>query len=232
MKKFIRLLFLGFTLLAAAVEVKAGQQVAEEKAQPEESQLKDRVKAFYQDLLKNDRVAALELVATESKNQFLNSRYANGLVDFRVVGVEVEQSGDRAKARVVRVTRVPKVGQPFDLEIIDTWQRSNGQWYLVLPPPGEVNTPFGKLKLSTDSSKHDSAEVEAIRQKIEQHYKNVDPDQYIRALQKVAGNSIEEPKAGAKQPQAGAPDSKTDSQQTTKPSTPPPAQGEAPQPHE
>jgi hypothetical protein len=230
MKKFIRLLFLGLALLAAAVEVKSRQQAAEENAQPEESQLKDRVKAFYQNLLKNDRVAALELVAPESKNQFLNTRYANGLVDFRVVGIEVDQSGERAKARVVRVTRVAKVRQPFDLEIIDTWQRSNGQWYFVLPPPGEVDTPFGKMKLGTDASKHDSAEAEAMRQKIEEHYKNVDPDQYIRALQKVAGSSTEQPKSGAKPPQAAAPDSKTDSQQT-KPSTPPPPQGEASQPH-
>jgi len=229
MKKFIRLLFFGFALFAAAVEVKAGKQVAEGTAQSEESRLKDRVKAFYQDLLKNDRVAALELVAAGSKNQFLNRRY-DGLVDFRVVGIEVEQSGDRAKARIVRVTRVAKIGQPFDLEIIDTWQRSDGQWYLVLPPPGEVNTPFGKMKLRTDDSKPNSAELEAMREKIEQHYKNVDPDQYIRALQKIAGNSVEQPKAGAKPPQAAAPDSKTDNQQT-KPATVPPSQGDTSQPH-
>ena len=227
MKKFIRLLFLGFTVLATAVEIRAGQQVAEGKAQPEEPQLKDRVKLFYQDLLKNDRVAALELVATDSKNEFLKNRYAPGLVDFRVVSIEMQQTGDQATVRVVRVTRVPKVGQPLDLEINDTWQQSNGQWYLVLPPPGELNTPFGKIKFNTDNSKPSGPEAEAMRQKIEQHYKNVDPDQYIRALQKVAGNSAEEPKAGGKPPQAGAPDSKTDSQQT-KPTPTTPAQGDNP----
>lgn len=226
MKEFIRVLFLGFALLAAVVGVSAEQQVVEEKARPEESQLNDRVKSFYEALLKNDRVAALELVATDSKNRFLNKRYADGLVDFRVVGIEVEQSGDRATARVVRVMQVAKVGQPLDLEIIDTWQRSNGQWYLILPPPGEVDTPFGKLKLGTDNSKHNSAEVEAMRQKVEQRYKNVDPDQYLRALQKVAGNSVEGIKPGAKPPQAVAPDSKTDNKQskpgpTTAPVPPP-----------
>jgi len=187
MKKLIRLLFLGFTVLTAALEVKAGQQVADRKAQPEESQLKERVSLFYQDLLKNDRVAALELVATDSKNQFLNNRYA-GLIDFRVVGIEVQQTGDRATVRVVRVVRVPKVGQPIDLEINDTWQQSNGQWYLVLPPPGELDTPFGKIKSNSDNSQASGPEADAMRQKIEQHYKNVDPDQYLRALQKVANN--------------------------------------------
>src|SRR5271169_346961 len=132
MRKFIRALCLGFTLLAVAAELKAGRQVAEGKAQPEESQLKDRVKLFYQDLLKNDRMSALDLVATDSKNQFLNIQFT-GLIDFRVVGIEVEQSGDRATARVVRVMRFVGFAQPLDLEVNEKWQRSHGQWFLVLP---------------------------------------------------------------------------------------------------
>ena len=184
MSKFIRMLFLGFALFAAAAAVEAGRQVAAGKPQPEDAQLKDRVKLFYQDLLKGDRLAALELVSPESKNQFLKNRFA-GLTDYQVVGIEVDQSGEKATARVIRVTRIPNVGQPLDLEVIDTWQRSNGQWYLVLPPPGEVDTPFGKMKLGTDGTQS-NAEANAMKQKIEQRYKNVDPDQYIRALQKVA----------------------------------------------
>jgi hypothetical protein len=187
MRKFIRVLFLGFTLLAVAAELKAGRQVAEGKAQPEEAQLKDRIKIFYQDVLKNDRMAALDLVAADTKNQFLNNRYA-GLIDFRIVGIDVEQSGDRAIARVVRVVRFANIGQPLDLEVNDTWQRSNGKWYLVLPPPGELDTPFGKMKLDTDSKPGD-AEVDAMKRKIQQRYQNVDPDQYIRALQKVANKA-------------------------------------------
>jgi len=187
MSKFIRMLFLGFALFAAAAEVEAGRQDAAGKPQPQDAQLRDRVKLFYQDLLKGDRLAALELVSPDSKNQFLNNRYP-GLTDYQVVGIEVEQSGEKATARVIRVTRIPNVGQPLDLEVIDTWQRSNGQWYLVLPPPGELNTPFGKIKLGIDkdSSKANNPEAEAMRQKIQERYKNVDPDQYIRALQKVA----------------------------------------------
>jgi len=195
MRKFIPVLLLGFTLLAAAVEVEAGRQVAEGNTQADEAQIKDRAKLFYQDLLKNDRIAALELVATDSKNQFLNNRYA-GLMDFRVVGVAVEPTGDKATVRVIRVTLVPRVSQPFDFEVIDTWQRSNGQWYLVLPPPGELNTPFGKIKLDKDNSK-DNPDLDALKQKIQQHYKNVDPEQYVRALQKVIVNSDA---SGAKPP--------------------------------
>jgi hypothetical protein len=136
---------------------------------------------------------ALELVAPDSKNQFLKNRY-DGLVDFRLVGIEAAQGADRATVRVVRVMRVANFGQPLDLEIKDTWQRSNGQWYLVLPPPGELDTPFGKMKFDTESKPSD-AELDAMKQRIQKSYQNVDPDQYIRALQKVAKNPTT---AGAK----------------------------------
>ena len=210
MTKCIRVLFLGFTLLAATVEVKAGQQIAEGKAQPEEAQLKDRVKIFYQDLLKNDRMAALELVAADSKNQFLNNRF-DGLSDFRVVGIDVEKSGDRATARVVRVVRIPNFGQSLDLQTNDTWQQSNGQWYLVLPPPGELDTPFGKMKFDPDRKPND-AEVDAMSRRIQQSYQNVDPDQFIRALQKVAKKpTTDDTKPSDKQQSQPAPATTTQS---------------------
>jgi hypothetical protein len=186
MSKFIRRLWL-VALLAVMTGIGTASQIPEGKAQPDEAQLKDRAKLFYQNLLKNDRVSALELVATDSKNQFLNNKYS-GLVDFRIVGVAMEQSGERATVHVVRVTKVPHVGQPMDLDVNDTWQRSNEQWYLVLPPPGELDTPFGKMKVGTDGQQS-SPEAEAMRQKLQERYKNVDPDQYLHALQKVIVNS-------------------------------------------
>lgn len=180
---------LGFAVLAATIEFGAGRQVPEGKAQSGEAQLKERSKQFYEDVLKNDRVSALELVAPDSKNQFLNNKYP-GLVDFRVVGVEVAPSGDRATVHVVRVVRVFHMAQPLDLDVNDSWQRSNDQWYLVLPPPGELDTPFGKIKASTDG-KQSNLEVEAMKQRIQQRYDNVDPDQYLRALHKAMLNQAE-----------------------------------------
>ena len=219
MNKFVRVLLLGFAFLVVAVEVQAGQQVTAGTAPPEDAQLKDRIKLLYQDLLKGDRVAALALVAPDSQNQFLNIQYA-GMTDYRVVGVDVEQSGDKAKARVIRVTRVPGVSQPFDLEVVETWQRSNGQWYLVLPPPGELDTPFGKMKFNKDkdNGKQDDATADAMKQKIQMHYKDVDPDQYIRALQKVAIDpTTVEVKPADKQP----PQPASSSTQSNKPPTQP-----------
>lgn len=185
MSKCIRMLFLGFAALAATAECGAGRQVTDGKATSGESQtqLKERATQFYQDLLKNDRVSALELVAPDSKNQFLNNKYP-GLVDFRIVGVELAPSGDRATVHVVRVVKLPNFGQPLDLDINDTWLRSSEQWYLTLPPPGELDTPFGKMKFNADA-KQSNADVEAMRQKIQERYKNVDPDQYLRALRKA-----------------------------------------------
>lgn len=210
MTKCIRVLFLGFTFLVATVGAKAGRQVADGKVQPEEAQLKDRVTLFYLDLLKNDRMAALELVALDSRNLFLNNRY-EGLSDFRVVGIDVEKSGDWATARVVRVVRAPNAGQLLDLQINDKWQRSNGQWYLVLPPPGELDTPFGKIKFDPDRKPSD-AEVDAMKRRIQQSYQNVDPDQYIRALQKVAKKSATvDEKPSDKQQSQSAPAATTQS---------------------
>ena len=188
MSKFIQTLLLAFAVLAATVELQAGPQAPEGKTHSDEGQIKDRATQFYQDLLKNDRLSALDLVAPDSKNQFLNNKYS-GLVDFRIVEVQVEQTGDRATVHVVRVTRVSHAGQPMDLNINDKWQRFNDQWLLVLPPPGELDTPFGKIKVGGTDVKHSDPEVEAMKQKIQEQYKNVDPDQYLRALQKVIVNS-------------------------------------------
>jgi len=44
------------------------------------------------------------------------------------------------------------------------------------------------MKLNTDSQPSE-AEVDAMKRKIQQRYQNVDPDQYIRALQKVANKA-------------------------------------------
>jgi hypothetical protein len=219
MKKLIPVLFLGFALLGAKLDLLVGQQVTEGKAQPEQSQIKDRVSLFYNDVLKNDRMAALELVAQDSKNLFLNSRY-DGLTDFRIAGIDLELSGDRAVVHVVRVLRVPSFGQPLDIEVNETWQRSDGLWYLVLSPPSEMETPFGKMKFETDSKPSDS-EAAAMKQKIEHTYKNVDPDQYIRALQKVVNPPVApEAKPSDKQPQSqSAPATTT---QSDKPKPPQP----------
>ena len=207
MKKVILVMLLAFALPSMAGKVWAGQQPPEEKPQPEVAQIKDRVSLFYRDVLKNDRMAALDLVATDSKNRFLNNRY-DGLSDFRITGIEIEQNGDRATVRVVRVMQVPNFGQALDLEINDTWQRSGGQWYLVLPPPDELDTPFGKMKFGTDSKPTES-EADAMKQRIQQRYQNVDPDQYIRALQKVANNSTtDELKSTDKQQPQTAPTTK------------------------
>lgn len=224
MRKYLSCLLLGVSCF-----VLTGRGVrAQQPAASDEAQLKERVKAFYQDVLKVNRVAALDLVAADSKNQFLNNRY-DGLVDFRIAGVEIDPAGERATAKVVRVIRVPNFGQPLNVEVTDTWQRNGGQWYLVLPPVTEMDTPFGKLKFDPNDRKS-SQEVEEMKQRIQQHYQNVDPDQYIRALQKVAIKPAEpDAKASDKPPLSGGADSKTESK-PTKPdtTTPPPADNSKP----
>ena len=120
---------------------------------------------------------------------------------------------------VVRVTRVAHAGQLMDLDINDTWQRSNDQWFLVLPPPGELNTPFGKMKVGMETQEN-NPEAEAMKQKIQEKYNNVDPDQYLRALQKILVNS-DVPATKPADKQAAQPTPATTPTQDTKPKTQP-----------
>lgn len=218
---------LGFALLLGTPPTLAARQTAETKAPPVEDQLKERVKALYRDILKDDRVAALDLVAPESKNQFLNNRY-DGLADVHISSVEIAPSGERATVKVTRLIRVPTFTHALELNVIDTWQLLNGQWYYVLPPPGEVDTPFGKIKFDPNNKASD-AEVQEMKQRIEKAYKNVDPDQYIQALQKAAGGAAADSKAGYKPAEEAAADSKADGKKPS-PSTTAHPPGDSPKP--
>jgi len=229
MRKFFSLL--GLVLFICGSFSKAAQQATDEDSQSAVNQLKDRVHQFYQDILKNDRVAALDLVAPESKNQFLNNHY-DGLADFRIVAVELAKNGNEATVQVERLMRVPNFPQSLPITAKDTWHLANGQWYFVLPPVGEIDTPFGKMK-TDPTGKSNNAASQELQQNIQRAYKNVDPDQYIRALQKVAAQEGTGSTTDGKAPQAGATAPKPDSKQTTKPATPPtPASGDTSKPQQ
>ena len=230
-RKLVYLCLLGIALASCGLS-QAAQQSTDEESQSAVTQLKDRVHQFYQDILKNDRVAALDLVASESKNQFLNTHY-DGLADFRIVAVEVAKSGDQASVQVERLIRVPRFPQPLPVTAKDTWHLSNGQWYFVVPPVDEIDTPFGKMKVDPAGSSNSPA-VQELQQDIDKAYKNVDPDQYIRALQKVAPPEGTASTTDGKAPQAGAATApKTDSKQTAKPAAPPaPASGDTSKPQQ
>ena len=229
-KKVLFVSALLLALLSCSKSLNASQAPGEAKAQAPDVQLKERAREFYQDILKNDRVAALELVASESKNQFLNTRF-DGLQDFRITGIELAPAGDQATVRATRLTKAPGFTLPIEMSVVDTWKLQKGQWYFVLPPPGELVTPFGKMKFNSTSKPSDEAEVQEMKQRISNAYKNVDPDQYIQALQKFAGTTATDAKPSDKPAQPGAADLKSDNKQA-KPSSAPPAQGDSSKPHE
>lgn len=224
MRKFVICSLFCLAPLALTVSGRPAQQSPSANVQSADAQIRERVKTFYQDILKNDRVAALDFVATASKNQFLNNRY-EGLSDFRISSVTLAPEGSKATVKVIRVTHVATFSQPLEIDVLDTWQLVNGQWYFVLPPPGEIDTPFGKMKFDPNNKPND-AETQAMKQRIDRAYQNVDPDQYIQALQKVAPPSDAGAVTPGQAPQAGAAagSSKHDnSQQQAKPAPPAPA---------
>ena len=229
-RKFLAFHFFAVVLLACGSFLKASQQPTDQESQSAVSQLKDRAHQFYQDILKGDRVAALELVAPESKNRFLNSSY-DGLTDFQIASVELAKSGDLATVRVNRIVRVPNFQQPLQLNVIETWRLSNGQWYYTLPPPGEFDSPFGKIKLDPNSTPS-AAEAQEMLQRVEKAYKNVDADEYIQALQKVAPASGTESKKSDKPSETVGAAAKPDDKQTTKPAPSTPPQGDTSKPQQ
>lgn len=209
MRKHWSIFLLGFVLLLVSGPAKAAQQLSESAAQPTEVPLKERVNAYYHDILKGDRSAALDMVAPESKNQFFHM-HDDGVIDVRVVDYDFDPSGERVSVKVVRVRRVPGFHQPLDLQSEDVWQRIDGQWYIVLPRPDEMDTPFGKIKLNPENKPND-AEAQAIKQKFEERYRTADPEQYMRALEKAAAAARNKP-AGEQpttaQPMANSADGK------------------------
>jgi len=128
-----RLCYLVSLLLFSSAPVFAAQVPRE--ASPAEA-LRARVLLYYGTLEKREKTAALELVAPESNNDFVHMNY-DGLVDFRVLDVQLSDAGDTATVRVRRTDSFLGFPQLLNHETVDKWKRLDGQWYIVLPSAGK-----------------------------------------------------------------------------------------------
>jgi len=163
-------------LMCGGVVANAGQ-TTQEASSPDA--LKERVLQYYR-LAKGDRVAALALVAPESKNDFFNMSY-DGVVEFRILNVDLSDGGDKATVKILRTDRFLRFPQLLDYEITETWKRIDGQWYILLPSFKEMETPFGKMRFSGEGEGSQTQPEAMFRLR----QSNVDPGQYLEGLQKV-----------------------------------------------
>src|SRR5271155_1239861 len=96
-----KLCYLVPLLLFSIVPVLAAQVPSE--AAPAEA-LRARVLLYYGTLEKREKTAALELVAPESKDDFVHMYY-DGLVRFRILDVLLSDAVDTATVRLLRTDR-------------------------------------------------------------------------------------------------------------------------------
>jgi hypothetical protein len=148
---------------------------------PSEASLRERVTAHYKALAGQDMPAAVEFVAPQSRKEFFRDRY-DALVSAKIESIKMEPSGDSAQVTTVRTLNLPRMGL-IDADFTQEWRVINGQWYLYLPDsdkPHEIDTPFGRMPVGGGS------DPEAMKRMIEERNKHVDPDQYLKALDKAA----------------------------------------------
>jgi hypothetical protein len=146
--------------------------------------VRERTEAYYAAFLSGDRSAAEQMVAPESKEAF-RQLHLDSLIHAKVSNVEVAASGDSAIVTVMHTYRLRNV---MDMDFRQNWKRIDGQWYLVLPVAhGETETPVGKMNFSGQPT--DQAAMEKL---IEERSQHVDPDQFNKALAKVAATMQEQ----------------------------------------
>jgi hypothetical protein len=202
---------ISFLVLCAYVApVFAAQAPAE--VSPAEA-LKARVVLYYGNLQKGEKTDALDLVAPESKNSFAQMNN-EGLVDVRVVDVHISDAGDTATVHILRSDNFPGFPQVLKRQIVDTWRRIDGQWYVLLPIPKEnevLDTPFGKMTFSGRSENKQQATPPGM---LPGPQSKVSPEEAKKALEKaLLEASKQKPGDQEKKPE----DKKSEEQTVSKP---------------
>jgi hypothetical protein len=179
---FCRVVWLLVTFMAGS-SVLSGAQSPATKGSAGLEGVKERTADYYRDILADNLDGAQQLVAPESKNDFFHMSYI-GLIDFRIVDASLSEKGDEATVIVTWIQKPPQFPKTVNHDVRNTWKRIDGQWYIVLPSPKELQTPFGTMALGAKAKP--SGEATALQQTIQQRQADVDEDQYLLALQKAA----------------------------------------------
>jgi hypothetical protein len=171
---YLQLLFLVGTALAYA-----GQ--APKEVSPTD-QLKERVAAYYGIVQKGGKVAALNFVAPESKDDFFHMNY-DGLIEFRITDVHLSDEAGTATVKIRRTDKFTNFPQLLVWDTTETWRHIDDQWFLVLPSFKEFETPFGKMRPGQQGKDSQALPMEPLVQSPQQ---SINSEQYLRALAKAA----------------------------------------------
>lgn len=98
-----------------------------------EDGLEARVTAYWDFLVAQDKAAAMQFVAPESRNHFINRREPM-MLKWELVKVEpVSDSEAWVEVRVDR--RIPGVAGVHATEVVERWVRREAAWLVVIPAP-------------------------------------------------------------------------------------------------
>jgi hypothetical protein len=144
--------------------------------------LEHRVTMYYQEIVKNQRTEALKIVAPESRNAFSHTDYGR-LVGVRITGIKLSKDGSTAAVELTRTVAAAAFPQPLGFHMRDTWKLVNGRWCIVLPSTGAADAASGPQGLT----------AEQVKERMNKASKDIDPAEYIHALQKaMAAQKVKE----------------------------------------
>jgi len=185
-------------VLGLASRVGATQEAQQAaKASPEQA-LKERANAYYNALVKGDKVTAYGFVAPESKNDFFTMGNLSA-VDIRILGFELSNgAGDTAKVKIQESVTPPLFHEPLDLHFEDSWKSIDGEWFIVLPDSHQMDSPFGKMSFEKHATPQGASpesapspaqgtapDLDQIKRRVQASTKNADADEYLLALKKA-----------------------------------------------
>lgn len=152
MRRFVLLLLTAS--LAAAQEPAAATGAGEQAPKEIDDALRARVTQFYQAHVDRKWRLALDVVAEDSQDYFLEKQKPD-YYGFMITGIAYSDDFTRAIVSVTCDTDVFLMGQGrsrLKAPLSSQWKLENGQWYWFASRPTERGTPFGTIKSNSGAT--------------------------------------------------------------------------------
>jgi hypothetical protein len=124
--------------------------------------LRERITEFFQDHVTGQFRKAAELVAEDTQDLFYNGNKPR-YISFEISRIDYSDNFTRAKASVLCEQNVlmPGFGGAFKVPTPSTWKLENGKWYWYVDQSAPLDTPFGRMKISTPPADGKPAQASA-----------------------------------------------------------------------
>ncbi len=208
-----------------------------DSSQPVAPMIKERAERYYRAVIASDRGSARQFVVPANRDFFDRTQFGMIMVA-KAAQVQLAPDGQSATVEMKQTVRLTTIGEPLDISKQDTWRLVDGEWFVEVPDPYTMETPFGKLQGPPDPKQ---LEKEALRRE-QRQAAEIDPDVAMKKLAKMeaeekaraeqqkaaelAAQQAQQPKSAADKNKSGAKKkkSKTDKSKTQAPPPPvPPA---------